>query len=148
DGEGQDDLCVQRRTAELAASLAPDAVIALGDLQYTDGAYGEFMGSYHLSWGRFTELLYPALGTHEYYTPGAAGYFRYLREQGVMDRLPEAADDPERGYYAVDLGESWRLVVLNSECGEVDGGCAAGSPQHGWLVEELTAAAERCTLLA
>lgn len=30
----------------------------------------------------------------------------------------------------------------------MDGGCAAGSPQHGWLVEELTAAAERCTLLA
>lgn len=148
DGRGRDGVCLQGRTADLAASLAPDAVVALGDLQYSDGSYSEFMGAWRLSWGRFDEVLYPALGSHEYYTAGAAGYFRYLRERGVMDRLPETADDPERGYYAVDLGPHWRLVVLNSECEEVAGGCAAGSPQHEWFVDELGAAADRCVLVA
>jgi 3',5'-cyclic AMP phosphodiesterase CpdA len=106
------------------------------------------MGSYHPTWGVFNQVLYPALGNHEYYTDDAAGYFRYMREQGVMDRLPGSADDPRRGYFAVDLNERWRLVVVNSVCDEVAGGCAEGSPQLDWLTAELSAAADRCTMVA
>ncbi len=144
--------CMQMRTAVLAESLEPDAVVALGDLQYTGGEYGRFMGSYHPSWGRLNDVIYPMLGNHELYRDGADGYVRYFDEQGVWDRLPDAAADYTKAYYAFDLG-AWRVILLNTNCEDTVGrddsvDCDVGSDQHTWLVDELAAATDRCTLVA
>lgn len=158
DGEGNEatNRCMQGRTAALAEGLGPDAVIALGDLQYGEGTYSQFMGSYHLSWGRLNDVILPILGNHELWSNPVNGYFRYFDEQGVWDRLPEGASDPARAYYAVDLG-AWRVILLNTNCTDpegnddsVAGGCDVGSPQHAWLEGELAAAdaAGRCALVA
>jgi acid phosphatase type 7 len=122
------------RTAALVARI-PGTVAVLGDSVYQLGTPQEFAACYAPSWGRFRGRTRPAVGNHEYGTPGAAGYFAYFGAR---------AGHPERGYYAYRLG-SWRVIVLNSNCSRV-GGCGPGSPQLRWLRAELTAHRSRCTL--
>ena len=87
------------------------------------------------TWGRFKELIHPALGNHEYFFSGAADYFAYFGA---------AAGTPGQGWYSYDLGD-WHIMVLNSECNKV-GGCQAGSPQETWLKVDLAAHPARCSL--
>ena len=109
-------------------------VFTLGDNVYEKGTSSEFANCYEPSWGRHKTRTYPALGNHEYETPGASGYFGYFGA---------AAGDPTKGYYSYDLG-SWHVVVLNSNCEQV-GGCGTGSPQERWLREDLKAHPAACT---
>jgi len=109
-------------------------VFTLGDNAYGSGTPSQFADCYGPTWGRFKDRTKPALGNHDYKTPGATGYFGYFGA---------AAGDPKTGYYSYDLG-AWHVVVLNSNCGEV-GGCAAGSPQEKWLREDLGAHPAACT---
>jgi len=88
------------------------------------------------SWGKLVSRIKAALGNHEYNTPGATGYYGYFGA---------AAGDPSKGYYSYDLG-NWHIVVLNSVCSSVIGGCAAGSLQEQWLRTDLAANPRSCTL--
>jgi hypothetical protein len=110
-------------------------VAALGDTAYDTGSASEFAECYDPTWGRFKDRTRPAVGNHEYLTPGAAGYFGYFGE---------AAGEADRGYYSYDLGD-WHIVVINSLCWEV-GGCAADDPQAVWLADDLRQNPARCTL--
>jgi acid phosphatase type 7 len=121
-------------TAALVARL-PGTVAVLGDSVYESGSHEEYRRCYAPSWGRFKGRTRPAVGNHEYGTPGAAGYFRYFGR---------AAGDPRRGYYAYRLG-SWQVVVLNTNCAAA-GGCGAGSPQERWLRGVLASSAAACTV--
>lgn len=127
--------CHQADTAALVARQHPDAVAALGDLQYETGSLADFRASFDRTWGRFGRLIRPAVGNHEYGTPGAAGYFATF-PGGRAGR-------PGEGWYAYALG-SWHIVVLNANCGTV--GCGTGSPQQRWLVADLARHPARCTL--
>ena len=80
------------------------------------------------------QLLRPAVGNHEYGTPGAEAYYTYFGAR---------AGPAGKGYYSFDLG-SWHLISLNSNCGEVS--CAKGSEQDRWLRADLAAHPSRCTL--
>jgi hypothetical protein len=111
-------------------------VFTLGDNVYSSGTAAEFMLCYTPSWGRHRERTRPVAGNHDYRTSGAAGYFGYFGA---------AAGDRNRGFYSYDLG-SWHVVVLNSNCNQVPGGCAAGSPQEKWLREDLAAHPAACTV--
>jgi hypothetical protein len=121
-------------TARLVARL-PGTVAVLGDSVYETGSDDEYRRCYAPSWGRFKGRTRPAVGNHEYGTPGAAGYFRYFGR---------AAGDPRRGYYAYRLG-SWQVVVLNTNCARA-GGCGAGSQQERWLRSVLAASQAACTV--
>jgi 3',5'-cyclic AMP phosphodiesterase CpdA len=109
-------------------------VFTLGDNAYDSGTPSQFADCFGPTWGRHKARTRPALGNHDYKTPGAAGYFGFFGA---------AAGDPKKGYYSYDLG-TWHVVVLNSNCGEI-GGCAAGSPQEKWLREDLGAHPAACT---
>jgi hypothetical protein len=126
--------CHQVDTAALIARLKPDAVAVLGDLQYETGSLADFEGSFDRTWGRFRDRMHPAVGNHEYGTPGAADYFAYFGDR---------AGQPGEGWYAYELG-SWHVVVLNANCDIV--GCGRGSPQQRWLRSDLAAHPARCTL--
>ena len=126
--------CHQLDTAALIARLRPDAVAALGDLQYEAGSLADFQGSFDRTWGRFRDRMHPAAGNHEYGTPGAAGYFASFGTR---------AGQPGEGWYSYALG-SWHVVVLNANCDIV--GCGSGSPQQRWLAADLVAHPARCTL--
>lgn len=134
-GAGTSSSCKQGATSDLILSLAPDAVLTLGDNQYEDGALTKYNQSYHPSWGRVKAITYPSAGNHEYRTAGAAGYFDYFGA---------AAGDRAKGYYSFDIG-AWHLIALNSNCSKV-GGCGAGSPQEQWLRADLAAHPAQCTL--
>ena len=109
-------------------------MFTLGDTVYEDGTPAEYANCYSPSWGRHKGRTRPAVGDHEYRTPGAAGYFGYFGA---------AAGEPGKGYYSYDLG-SWHVVVLNSGCSQVS--CSAGSAQEQWLRADLAARNQACTV--
>lgn len=124
--------CRQAATAAISRKLRPTRVIALGDLQYPDGTYRQFLGSYAKSWGKQRSITYPVAGNHEYNTRGATGYYRYFK-----GRQPGAP-----GYYRRSLN-GWQLYFLNTNCNKIN--CAT---QRAWLEKELKAHPSRCAIIA
>jgi len=137
--EASGPVCQAKATADLAASLRPSAVLALGDLQYDDGTLEKFQSSYGLTWGRLRQITHPVPGHKEYLDAisgrAAGGYFTYFKS---------AAGEPGRGWYSFDVGR-WHVIALNSECDEI-GGCTERSPQLRWLRADLEANRHRCKL--
>ncbi|MCX7619880.1 MAG: metallophosphoesterase [Acidimicrobiales bacterium] len=131
---GEGDVCRHFATAALIEAQAPDAVLALGDLQYELGLADAFERSYDPTWGRFKDITYPVPGNHEYGS-GGQGYFEYFGAR---------AGEPGKGWYSFDLGD-WHFLAINSNCGAV-GGCGPDSPQYRWIVEDLTAREAECTV--
>ena len=112
-------------TAKLLDAI-PGTVFGLGDNAYLDGTYRDFTDCYHPTWGRHKDRTKPVPGNHEYFTPGAAGYFQYFND------IPS--------YYAYDLG-AWRIYALNSE---ID--VSTTSAQVAWLKNDLDANPRHCVL--
>lgn len=144
-GNGSSGSCRQKYTSDLLVNAGLAAVLALGDNQYYCGGYQAYLQSYDLSWGRVKSITRPAVGNHEYLTSGgtdctsansgAAGYFNYFGS---------AAGNPSQGYYSFDVG-TWHLIAINSNCSSA-GGCSSSSPQGQWLVADLAAHTNFCTL--
>jgi hypothetical protein len=140
--------CAQDATAGLLENLLQTrslaAVLPIGDEAYASGLLSEFQAYYQPSWGR-SELLaltHPVPGNHEYVDTTAAGYFDYFDGAGQMSGI---AGPRGGGYYSFDVA-GWHVIALNTsdECQWVS--CAAGSPQHQWLVADLAAHPAACTL--
>lgn len=134
DSEPSSESCQMMATSELILEAEVDAVLVLGDTQYPGGALSDFEASYALSWGRFKDKSYPAIGNHEY---GALG-------QGYFDYFGAVAGEFTKGYYSFDLG-SWHILALNSNCWAI-GGCGEDSPQGQWLKNDLESHPTTCTL--
>jgi hypothetical protein len=120
-------------TALLLDGIA-GTVFTVGDNAYESGTSTEFSDCYGPTWGRQKARTRPAVGNHEYNTPGATGYFGYFGS---------AAGSPTQGYYAYDIG-AWRAYVLNSNCSIVS--CAAGSTQEQWLRNDLAVNSRDCVV--
>jgi acid phosphatase type 7 len=143
--------CKEWYTSEVARTANPNAVLVLGDLQYDAGQLANFNGTsafcqsnpprcYNGTWGRLKSITYPAVGNHEYGTPGASGYFDYFNGAGNQTGR---AGDRSKGYYSYNLG-SWHFVVLNSNCTKI--GCGTGSAQETWLRQDLAQNTHLCTV--
>ncbi|GIK87722.1 MAG: hypothetical protein BroJett026_32030 [Betaproteobacteria bacterium] len=120
--------------AQTAALVTDDdaLVLTLGDNVYDAGAPGEFASCFDPTWGAFRDRIRPAIGNHEYRTPGAEGYFGYFGARAGPDR---------GGYYSFDHG-GWHFIALNSA---ID--TSVGSPQYQWLMADLAASsATLCTI--
>jgi hypothetical protein len=118
-------------TAELIDGI-PGRVFAAGDLAYATGSARQFRDCYGPTWGRFRARTSPAVGNHEYETAGARAYWDYFGS---------AAGARGKGWYASDLG-TWRIYVLNSNCGIVR--CGPDSAQGRWLRADLAANPRAC----
>jgi len=139
-GKGEHtDHCAHGAVAATVTRLDPDAVLALGDLQYQKGELADFQRSYHRTWGRFYDRTYPAPGNHEWLTPDAQGYRDYFR------RRLEAIGVGDTMYYSFDLG-SWHVISLDSDCSKVSG-CGAADPMVRWLRADLADHDGRPTLV-
>jgi hypothetical protein len=128
--------CRQMTVSDLLVNdPAIESVLALGDLQYENGELASFRSAYDASYGRVKAKTRPVPGNHEYNTAGALGYFTYF---GAL------AGDPATGYSSFDVGTTWHVVALNSNCAAV--ACAAGSAQDQWLRADLAASTRACTI--
>lgn len=124
--------CRHAAVADRVAALRPDGLFIPGDIQYPKGEIENFRQSFDVSWGRFSKIWRPAPGNHEYYTPGAAGYFDYFGAAAGPDR---------RGYYSFNIG-AWHVVSLNTNCKIV--GCGFNSAQNKWLRRDLARTRRKC----
>lgn len=147
-GRGVYGFCQQKATSNLIKKIKPDAVFALGDLQYQAGSLANFERSYDPTWGRFKNITYPVPGNHEYGNPGAEGYFTYFGSRATPQ-------DPDctakcRAYYSFDLG-AWHVAALNVMCDKLPrgDGCGRRSAQNRWLERDLKAASKTnaCTVV-
>ncbi len=116
--------------AGLAASPGAQ-VLTLGDHTYPVGLAAEFNDCYQPTWGRFKERTWPTPGNHEYYTPGAPGYYAYFGARAA----PE-----QGGYYSVQMGK-WHVISLNSTLRG-----AAFDVQLAWLRKDLARHSSLCAL--
>jgi 3',5'-cyclic AMP phosphodiesterase CpdA len=115
---------------ELTAQLVErhsGRVITAGDNAYESGTPAQFQAYYDPTWGRFLDRTRSTPGNHDYYTPGAAGYYDYFGWRAGPNR---------RGYYSLKVG-SWRIYALNSETCKSGKGCGPGSAQYAWLKKAL-----------
>ena len=113
-------------------------VLVLGDSAYPDGSPTQMKNCYGPAWGRHKSRTRPAVGNHEYHTPGAAGYFTYFG--AAASPLQAGCTKYCRGFYSFNLG-AWHIVALNSEINH-----AAGSLQEKWLRADLARNKSACTL--
>jgi hypothetical protein len=147
--------CRHADVASMVAGADPDWFLPLGDIQYENGIYADFMATsgYDGSFSEFRPRTLPVVGNHEYADPAGpgAGYFRYFDPQGTGQFGANPA-----GYYTRVLSPTWRLIVLNSECSSgienagqmLAGGCGPGSPEFAWLQSVLSSSTEMCTVAA
>ena len=140
--------CKQLEVSQLILDMHPRYFFALGDTQYENGEYSDFLTYYSPSFGRLKAITKPAIGNHEYDDPIAkgdptkAGYWDYFDGLGNYSGV---AGERDKGYYAFDVG-TWRVYVLNTNCSQV-GGCKAGSPQEQWLRADLAANPRECQMM-
>jgi len=127
--------------AEVAALIdrwGVDAIVTAGDNNYMDGAaetidanigqyYHAYIAPYHGSYGAGAaeNRFFPALGNHDWYTPGAQPYFDYFTLPG------------NERYYAVRRGPI-EFFILDTDKNEPDG-YASDSVQAQWLRDQLAA---------
>jgi len=131
------DRCRHQAVSDLAVAVEPDALLALGDLQYEVPTSESYRTVYGPSYGRLRARTIPVFGNQEYKVPEAASFIAYFGDR-IRDTL---------GYWSQDVGR-WHVVVLNSNCAAVAGGCGLGSPQQSWLQSDLAANGRRCVLAA
>jgi hypothetical protein len=143
DGRGDDSTAAIIDSVLKADSIAgvAHAVFTVGDNAYPAGTALQFARCFGTSWGdttrRIMKWIRPALGNHDYQTPGASAHFAYFGDR---------AGEPGKGYYAYDIGE-WRAIVLNSETLPF---AAFGSKtlpaQETWLRAEIKDHPKKCTV--
>lgn len=119
----------QRRTADLIGRIDPRAVLTLGDNQYEDGRFADFMDSYRPTWGRFKRRTHPTPGNHDYHVAGARGYFSYFGRR---------AHQGSSGMYSVNIG-NWHVVSINTGNGLSD-------RKLRWVRRNLSNDRHRCEL--
>ncbi|MGK2849737.1 MAG: metallophosphoesterase family protein [Candidatus Limnocylindrales bacterium] len=123
---------------EATAALLDDIegmVFTAGDNVYDSASSATFRDCYEPTWGRHKDRTRPAAGNHDWQDGGIGAYRTYFGA---------AAGEGKATWYAYDLG-TWRVIVLDSNCGSADG-CDPESPQGRWLVTELAATTATCTV--
>lgn len=124
--------------AELVRSWSPDLVITLGDNNYPHGRastiddnvgqyYHSFISPYVGRYGSGSEInrFFPALGNHDWRTPGPWPYLEYFALPG------------NERYYDLQWGPL-HLFAVDSDMHEPDGN-TADSEQGRWLQQTMSA---------
>ncbi|MFL5750463.1 MAG: LamG-like jellyroll fold domain-containing protein, partial [Chloroflexota bacterium] len=133
---GAGDIADCARTQDEATGLVlrgvAGTVFTAGDNVYQDGLATEFANCYDPAWGAggVKARTHPAPGNHDWNTGNLNGYLGYFGTN---------AGDPATGrsYYSYDVGPFWHVLVLDSECARVAGGCGATSAQLTWATTDL-----------
>ncbi|HYM53160.1 MAG TPA: LamG-like jellyroll fold domain-containing protein, partial [Candidatus Dormibacteraeota bacterium] len=133
---GAGDIADCARTQDEATAAVIDGIAGRiwtsGDNVYNSGTATEFASCYDASWGGDIKArTRPAPGNHDWGTGNLNGYNGYF---GAA-----ATDAGGKSYYSYDADSNWHIVVLDSECAKVVGGCGAASAQVAWMRADLAA---------
>ena len=120
-------------TGALVAGIQGN-VFTVGD-NVTGGTATEYNNCYNPNWGPQRTRTRPTPGNHDWQTGNLNAYFAYFGSQ--------AGGTATAPYYSYNIGANWHVIVLDSNCSFVSGGCGAGSPQVSWLVSDLAANSSR-----
>ncbi len=147
-GNGRGSNCRQKWTAQATAAIAPDEVLALGDVQYETGQLSAFRAVFGRTFGtrflnrtdRADNKLWPVPGNHEYgddesSRETADGYWAYFN--GGTTAKPKksgVAGRTHQGWYRRQTG-AWTVLALNANCDYV--ACGRKSTQYRWLKRQL-----------
>ncbi|GAA2574392.1 hypothetical protein GCM10010435_57280 [Winogradskya consettensis] len=131
------DLCRHKAVSDIAVALNPTILLGLGDFQYELPKAAAYRTVYGPTYGRLLNRTVPVFGNQEYKIQDANTFTAYFGNR-IMDK---------KGYWSQQVGK-WHILVLNSNCSAVTGGCGTGSPQQEWLVEDLKANKTKCVLAA
>ena len=130
--DGTDD----EATAALLESTS-GIVFTLGDNAYDSGSTAQLRDCYGPSWGRVLDRTrFVVTGNHDIRTDDGAPEAAYFGTAAVRDGVT---------WFSEDVG-AWHVIVLDANCGHLDGGCGADSAQVRWLRDDLAASSARCTL--
>jgi 3',5'-cyclic AMP phosphodiesterase CpdA len=88
------------------------------------------IGCFDPAWGQFRNRWHPVPGNHDYFTPGAAGYFQYFGE----------AAGSGRSYYGFIAGD-WLVLMLDSNIP-----IERGSAQYEFVRSEMRRYGDGCTM--
>ena len=135
-GAGTDLRCKDKEISDQAVKLNPYKYLGLGDYQYERATIEDYDTIYSQSWGRLKNITVPAVGNQEYKVKNANTYLEYFGD---------AVKNPEEKYWSEQVGQ-WKIVVLNSNCTTVKGGCGETSPQNVWLQKTLQENTQKCVL--
>lgn len=133
DGKGEHDACKAKVVSDAALRVRAHSLWGLGDYQYEVPSAAAYTTAYEPTWGRLRAITRPALGNQEFKVHQANTFYDFFGERA----------GPRTGYYSYDLGD-WHVVVLNTNCSEVTGGCGPESPQVAWLRQDLADTDARC----
>jgi hypothetical protein len=133
-GSGQNGWCYGKAVSDLALTKNPQMVWGLGDYQYEVPTLDYYVNVFAKEWGRLSKITEPAVGNQEYKVQDARPYVAYFLDKTRSEHT---------FFYSYDIG-SWHVIVLNSNCTIVAGGCGPDSPQVKWLHEDLAANHSRC----
>ena len=112
-------------------------IALLGDTVYETGTPEEYRDCFDPIYGSMLDRIYPAIGNHEYKYENASGQ----NGAGYFDYFGDRAGTAFRGWYSFNLGDYWRVIVLNSNCSYVR--CDSDSRQVEWLRGALDRAGKR-----
>ena len=132
-GAGDDEQCAARMVSDRAVTEGAVELWGLGDYQYELPSAADFAAAYDPTWGRLKDITRPALGNQELKVHKANTFYEYFGDRA----------GPRTGYWSFDTGD-WHVVVLNTNCTTVEGGCGPESPQVAWLREDLASTDTRC----
>jgi hypothetical protein len=123
------------------AKAIPVGVMALGDIAYDEGLKDDFP-CFDEHWEkRFSNVLFPVPGNHEYRgnssDPYYFKYFKDKKNRWVLQQETEKGEKGEKlGYFSLNFPDEqkgpWRLIGLNSELPD-----SAMREQVEWLTGDL-----------
>lgn len=135
-GEGTKAGCRQKAVGQAVAAANPDAFLAAGDIQYSDGRMEALMGSYDKAFGSLKAKTYPVPGDHDYLTPNGADYYKYFGE---------VARQEDKGTYAFRQGD-WLILAINTINCSPYYPCDEGSWTQRWIAGTLAANPAQCVM--
>jgi hypothetical protein len=121
------------QTAALVQQIGPVKVLTLGDAQYGNGTYEEYLAGYDNTWGMHRSITAPVPGEHDYRTIGASGYKEYFADLAT----PQGPT-----YYAYKINR-WGLIALDSNIPR-----ERDSEQDQWLFDQVVRWHDRPCILA
>lgn len=151
-------------TAEVKAAKVPVAVLALGDLAYSNSEkikntkkrkfvapfYADCFKEFETSWGMHKEIMYPVPGNHEYSDdPTKAGVFKTyfgdrLKTLGADFRKNQNDPKDDDGlFYSARFPapDGWQIFGLN-----MDAPGKSAKRQQDWFALQVSNSTPRCVL--